>query len=68
MLTLVDVLRLSQADHVTRYTVPGDCADYGTKLGAWGSRHAAIRVALCMMQGAVNTLEVTLECPDCERY
>ncbi len=69
MLTFQEVLQMSQADHVARARMPQEgVAHHGSKLGAWGSRHAAIRTALCLMQEVPNQLPVTLECPDCERF
>lgn len=69
MLTFHQLLQMSQADHVTRARMPKEgVAFIGSELGAWGSRHAAIRTALCMMQEVPNQLAVTLECPECERF
>lgn len=67
MLTFQEVLQMSQADHAKRAAMPRDgVAFFGSPLGSWGSRHAAIRTALCMMQGVPNQLSVTLDCPECE--
>lgn len=69
MFTFTELLALSQADHVTRARMPRDgVAFIGSELGAWGSRHAAIRTALCLMQEVPNQLPITLECPECERF
>ena len=66
MLTFQDLLGISQQANAQRYTIPGDCADYGTKLGAWGSHKAAVRAALAMMQECPNALCITLQCPESE--
>lgn len=67
MLTFHEVLQMSQVDHTVRATMPREgVAFFGSKLGSWGSRHAAIRTALCLMQEVPNQLPVTIECPDCE--
>lgn len=61
------LLQMSQADHATRACLPRDGIPFhGSRLGAWGSRHAAIRTAICLVQELPNQLPVTLECPDCE--
>lgn len=67
MLTFTEILQMSQADHTVRARMPRDgVAFFGSPLGNWGSRHAAIRTALCLMQEVPNQLSVTLECPECE--
>lgn len=69
MFTFTELLQMSQADHAVRAAMPRDGVAFtGSELGVWGSRHAAIRTALCLMQEVPNQLPVTLECPDCERF
>lgn len=66
-MTLHELINQSQRNHATRYKVAADlCPSFGTGLGAWGSHHAAIKTAICMLNGTINSLNVTINCPQSE--
>ena len=66
MLTFQDLLNVSQRANASRHLIAGSDASFGSELGTWGSRKAAIRAALVMMQECPNALCVTLQCPESE--
>lgn len=66
-MTLHDLINQSQKNHATRYLAAADLSpSFGSKLGAWGSHHAAIKTAICMLNGTINSLNVTINCPQSE--
>lgn len=66
-MTLHELINQEQRNHVTRYQVAADLSpEFGSKLGAWGSHHAAIKTAICMLNGTINSLNVTINCPQSE--
>ena len=66
MLSFQELLNVSQQANASRHLIAGLDASFGSELGAWGSRKAAIKTALVMMQEVPNQLSVTLQCPESE--
>jgi hypothetical protein len=64
MLTFTQLLNLSQQSNAMRYraAASGASTELGSPLGLWGSRHAALRTAISLVQELPNQLDVTLKC------
>lgn len=64
MLTFTQLLNLAQESHTLRYRAAanGASTELGSPLGLWGSRHAALRTAISLVQELPNQLDVTLKC------
>ena len=64
MLTFTQLLNLSQQSNAMRYraAASGTSTELGSPLGLWGSRHAALRTAISLVQELPNQLDVTLNC------
>lgn len=62
-----DLVTESQTLNVSRYSLPPNSLVHpGSDLSLWASRRVAITVALCMLNGAMNGVSVTLNCPSIE--
>jgi hypothetical protein len=65
--TVPQLVSESQSLNVSRYSLPynsGILPD--SALSHWHSRKVAIMVALCMLNGAMSGIPVTLNCPPIE--
>jgi hypothetical protein len=66
--TFFELLQMSQADHAVRATIPREAEPVmGSKLASWGSRHAALRAAISMIQEEPGTIQITKNCPELEK-
>lgn len=63
------LLQMSQADHAVRARIPKDAtSELGSPLACWGSRHAALRAAISMIQEEMGTIQITFNCPEIENF